>query len=312
MPSSITHAYLAQDIFKRLDKKIINKLGFNALENYKTYAQGPDILYFYNIVFPITKKSRDIIKLGSTCHNEKVNELFVNLSIKVKLSKDYSEFLFLIGLLTHYIADTTIHPFVNYQASQLVQKHLTIKDNHFIMETYLDNYLINKREKVDYKTFKVHQFCFNLERNNRIVLLLNESFREIFGIKRVGNAYFKALKDMKSFFFWFRYDPYKFKRNFYDKFNKLAKRVFRDVRYLSYNFPLYNDDFYLNLSNNKWFNILDKTQKSNLSFPELYDEVVLNSIEKIELLYQYIFEKKKIDLEKLFENKSYGTGLKIK
>ena len=52
MPSSITHAYLAEDVFKRLDKDIQTKIN---LENFKTYSEGPDVFYFYHLMIPITK-----------------------------------------------------------------------------------------------------------------------------------------------------------------------------------------------------------------------------------------------------------------
>ena len=50
MPSSITHAYIAMDVYDNLDKNIQKKL-LNKLENYKTYSQGPDVFYFYHILF---------------------------------------------------------------------------------------------------------------------------------------------------------------------------------------------------------------------------------------------------------------------
>ena len=42
MPSSITHAYIAKDVYSRLDKKIKAKFEKNDLENFKTYIQGTD------------------------------------------------------------------------------------------------------------------------------------------------------------------------------------------------------------------------------------------------------------------------------
>ena len=54
MPSSITHAYLAEDVFKRLDKDIQTKIN---LENFKTYSEGPDIFYFYHLMMYRLPKS---------------------------------------------------------------------------------------------------------------------------------------------------------------------------------------------------------------------------------------------------------------
>ena len=48
MPSTITHDYMANDIYNKLDKKI-KKVFKNNLNEYMTYSQGPDILFFYRI-----------------------------------------------------------------------------------------------------------------------------------------------------------------------------------------------------------------------------------------------------------------------
>ena len=49
MPSSITHAYIAMNVYDKLDKNIQRKL-LNRLEDYKTYSQGPDVFYFYHML----------------------------------------------------------------------------------------------------------------------------------------------------------------------------------------------------------------------------------------------------------------------
>lgn len=311
MPSSITHGYIAKDVYEVLDKKIKNKFREFDLENYKTYSQGPDLYYFYNIVLPINKRSREIIEFGHYMHNNKVNEFFINLSKRVKESKNFQEFLFLIGLTTHYLADSKIHPFINYQASLYIKKHSTKKDNHFMIETYIDNYMIKKREKNNYKKFKVHDFCFNLKYSSDVECLLNNSIKEVFNEKDMGKFYYKALKDMKRFFRVFRFDPIGYKKYLFKILNPIAKRCFRDVRYLSYNFNLDKDIEYLNLNNRNWFNTENKKLKSNKSFLELYDEVVIDSKNTILELYNYVYENKEVDLEKLFGNKSYSNGLKL-
>ncbi len=309
MPSSITHAYLAKDIYQKLDNKIKKQIN---LESYKTYSQGLDVLYFYHIFLPITKKSRDIIKLGRLVHNQKTNDLLINLTKNVKKSQNKEKFTYLVGLVTHYLADSTMHPFINYQASLLVRKNLNLKDNHFIMETYLDNYLIKEKEKIDYRKFKGYNFCFNAKENREIKDLLNESFKEVFKKDNIGIYYFKSLKQMKFFFHYLRYDPYKIKYIIYQIINPLARLFFRDIRYLSYNFKLDRDNLYLNNNHDNWFNIDNKKLFRNSSFFDLYEEVIGKGVKVIESLYDYIFLEQEIDLEKLFENKSYANGLVLK
>lgn len=306
MPSSITHAYLAEDVFKRLDKDIQTKIN---LENFKTYSEGPDIFYFYHLMIPITIKSSKVRKLGSIIHHNKTNEFFINLTKKVKKSKNINEFNYLVGLFNHYIADTTIHPYVEYKASLLTKKYLTKKDNHFIIEAYLDNYLINKKQ-INYKKYKGYKLFLNTKENKDVINLLNSSIYEVFKLKDMGNYYYKALDEMRVFFKVFRYDPYKIKRYIYNILNIVAKRCFRDIRYLSYNFNLNNDN-YLNLNHDTWYYLNDKSITSNKSILDLYSDIVIKSSNKIKILYDYIFNDKEIDLNLLFENLSYGTGISL-
>ncbi len=307
MPSSITHAYLAIDIFNNLDKKVKNIVN---LEDYKTYSQGPDIFYFYHIVFPFTKKARTIQDLGRTIHHEKTNDFFLSLTKQVKSTKNINQFNYLVGLFTHYMADSTIHPYVEYKAELLNKKFLERKDNHFFLETYFDNYYISKHN-LDYKKFKGYNFCFNAKKNLDVINLLNKSIENVFDIKNIGTYYYKSLQEMKLFFKVFRYDPYKIKRYIYNILNVITKRCFRDIRYLSYNFPLDKTIDYLNLNHVPWHYLDNKNITSNKSIIDLYDEVVNKTVIKINLLYDYIFNNKEVDLDLLFENLSYGTGLPL-
>ena len=82
-------------------------------------------------------------------------------------------------------------------------------------ETYLDNYYIRKKEKIDYKKYRVDKFCFNTSPNQEVINLLNKSMKNIFKEKEMGYYYFKALKQMKFFFYFLRFDPYAIKKKFY-------------------------------------------------------------------------------------------------
>ncbi len=308
MPSTMTHAYIAKDVYKNLDNRIKNKLTSENIDDLITFSSGFDILYFYKIV---SHPNNKIIRLGGYCHHNKVNEFFINLTNQIRKSKDINQFMFLMGLITHYVADSTIHPYVNYKASLMIKKNFTNQDGHFLIEAYLDNYLINKNG-FDYRKFKIYEEVFKAKRKDEVVELLNKSFKEVFNEKDIGEYYFKAIRDMKNFFHIFRYDVTGLKRKFYKFANIFASRLFRDVRYLSYNFPLDNSEYYLNLNNQEWYNLADKSLKSHKSVLELYDMVVKDAVSIVEKVYDYIFKDKDVDLEKLYGNKSYGDGKVLK
>lgn len=311
MPSTITHAYMARDIYDRLDKNV-KEIFNNQLEEYVTYSQGPDIFFFYRIFFPFGKFLQ-IQKFGGRVHREKVNELFITLTNHVKKSKDRNQFIYLCGLLTHYLGDTTCHPFVNYIDFQINKTLKRKKDYHFITELYIDNYIVWKKG-YDYKKFPCYKFAFNAKKKESVELLLNETFEQVFQEKNIGKIYYKSLKDMKFFFHFLRYDPYKIKRYGYNFLYLFTWFVKKDFRFLSYHFNLTekNNNLYLNLNHQEWFNVKKIDNKSIKSFEELYEEVVQKGIKKIKELYDYIYQNKSLNLESFYGNLSYANGLPLK
>ena len=109
MPSTITHAFIGLDTLDKLNykpKKIIN----DHINNYKVYCQNMDILYFYHIYL---LKGNIVEKLGHRFHHEKVFDSFKILIEDNKKNKDLELFTFIAGLITHYQADSIIHPYIN-------------------------------------------------------------------------------------------------------------------------------------------------------------------------------------------------------
>ncbi len=311
MPLTMTHAYIAKDIYNNLNEKIKKKIDNSYLDELLVFSKGFDVFFFY-FDFKNIKHSIKILNYGKYFHNHKTNEFFINLTNKVKETKDIDEFLFLIGLITHYVADKTIHPYVNYKATTMLKPHTTKKDWHFMIESYFDNYLVRERESGNYLKYKIYEGAsFDLKRNNKIIRLLNDSFEEVFKVSNMGENYYLALSKMKRFFKYLRHDTFGYKRIFYLSVNFLAKRLFRDVSYLSYHFKLDRDSEILNLNHQDWYNIHDKKYKSNESLLELYNKVIKEGTDIINDVYDYVFLDKKIDLEKLYQNKSYSNGLTL-
>ena len=309
MPSTITHAFMAYDIYDRLDLKIKNKFK-NKIDEYIIYSQGFDILFFYPMI-PLTKKSIKIRKLASIAHRTNVNKFFLEIIKNIKQDKDFDKFIYLAGLVTHYAGDTICHPYVNYLDNKLEHENNNKKDYHFLIEAYIDNYVLRKKG-IDYKKYKCYKLM-KIKKNKKIIEMLNNSFFKVFDIQSIGYSYFKSINNMKFLYYLIRYDPYKIKRFFYCIIYFILPFLRRDIRYFSYNFKLdeFNDDLFLNLNNNKWYNIRKKELISNKSFLDLYEESVNKSVYMINKLYKYIYENEYLELDKFFGNISYANGLKI-
>ncbi len=301
MPSTITHAFIGLDTINKLNdkpKKIIN----THLNNYKVYCQNMDILYFYHIFL---LRSNKIQKLGHLFHHQHVFDSFNLLIEDNKKNKDKELFTFIAGLITHYQADTIMHPFINHLVNNSnISKRFS---KHFEIETYLDNYYINTRLNKNHKKYNNTKFIFNYTKEDIIKDEITKVFKKYFNYPNMGKKYYRALSEMKFTYNYVRYDPYGIKKQFYKLIDINPLKIPR-TKYLSYYFDIDKNDYYLNLNHQKWTN---NDISTNKSFLDLYEEVTDNASKIINKLYEYIFEDKKINIRNLIKNKDYGTGKEI-
>ena len=304
MASTLTHTYIGLNTINRLNdkpKEIINK----RINNYKIYCQNMDVLYFYHIFL---LKGNKIQNLGHKFHSENVYNYFEMLINDNKLNKDFELFTFISGLITHYIADSTMHPYIDYLAHN--KKRIIQIDKHFEIETYIDNYFVNKYEKINYKKDNNSNISFSYKEEDIIKNEISKLYKKFWNYENMGNIYYRSLKEMKFVFKYIRHDKYGIKKQLF-KIIDLNPFNIRRCKYLSYHFNLDNNDYYLNLNHQEWYNYKDKKQISNKSFLDLMDDVEEKSAHIINELYNYIFENKNINLKDLIGNNSYSSGLPI-
>ena len=305
MPSSVVHAYIGLDTLEKLNSKpktIIEK----HIDNYKVYCQNMDILYFYHILLLFQNK---IQNLGYKIHHEKTNEFFKILIEDNKKNKDPELFTFISGLMTHYKADSTIHPYVDYYSEKNTETQR--KNNHFMIETYLDNYFIKNRMHINHKKYNNTNFIFNYQKKDIIEKEITKVYQKLYNYPNMGKKYYRALKEMKFVFNYLRYDKYGIKRFFYKIIDLNPIKSIRRVEYLSYHFDLDNDESILNTNHSTWYNRKKTNLVSTKSFYDLYDDVINMSSFTINELYEYIFNNKNVDLDKLIGNLSYANGLPL-
>ena len=300
MPSTITHAYIGIDTLKKLNKNP-QKIITDRINNFKVYCQSMDVLYFYHIFL---LKRNTIQEMGHKFHNENIYKTFELLINDNKINKDKELFTFIAGLIIHYKADCIMHPFINYLAYN--KKELLKTDKHFEIETYIDNYYINKNYSKNYFKINSSKFVFNYKNEEIIEKEIDKLFKNIWNKDNMGKKYYRALKEMHFVFKNIRYDKYGIKKGIYQLIDLNPFNI-RRCKYLSYHFKLNNDNYYLNINHKKWFNDKEYTK----SFLDLYKDVTIESSFIINELYEYIFNNKNINLKELIGNNSYSTGLKI-
>ena len=304
MPSTITHTYIGIDTLKKLNSKpqsIIKR----HLNNYKVYCQNMDPLYFYHIFF---LKNNNIQQIGHDFHNQEIFNYFKVMIIDNKKNKDEELFTFISGLITHYKADSIMHPYINYLSHN--KEKIKEIDKHFEIETYIDNYFVNKYEEVNYKTYNNSKLVFNYTKEKIIEEEINKVFKKFFHYDNMGIKYYQALKTMAFVFKYIRNDKLGIKKQIYKIIDSNPFNI-RRCKYLSYHFSLDNDAYYLNLNHNTWFNYKNKKNTSNKSFLDLYEDVTNEASYIINEVYSHIFENKEINLYKLIGNNSYSNGLPL-
>jgi hypothetical protein len=304
MPCSITHTYIGLDTLKKVHQKpqyIIKK----HLNNYKIYCQSMDVLYFYHILL---LKNNTTQKLGHDFHNKNSFNSFKMLIDDNKMNKDEELFTFISGLITHYKADSIMHPYIDYLAHST--KKIKEIDKHFEIETYIDNYFVNKNEDINFKKYNSSKHIFNYTKKTIVQKEIDKIFKQFFSYNNMGNKYYKALNEMRFVFKHIRTDKLGLKKMLY-KFIDINPFNIRRCKYLSYHFELDNNAYFLNLSHKTWFNYKNKKIVSNKSFLDLYGDVIKEASYIINELYCYIFENKEVDLYKLIGNISYSTGLPL-
>lgn len=132
MPEAYTHiriARMAQDILKDSIGPIEN------VSAYEMGANGPDPLFAHRV----WSKRRPLEALAQKMHTEQCGRFLRAMIFRAytPAQRDYT-----MGFLTHYAADTTLHPYVQAQAGQGGQ--FDRKEGHAFCESAMDTYFYEK------------------------------------------------------------------------------------------------------------------------------------------------------------------------
>lgn len=309
MPATITHAFFAKDVYDILPNDIRKNL---EIDRCKMFSQSTDSLMFYNLFSLLPGK--EIRDFQSYFHKRQSQEFFINLLRYTKDNKfkDKDVYSFIVGFICHYALDTTVHPYIIYRTG-IFKKGVpsTYKYNnvHTFMETFIDNDMVRRREKTNPYMFDIGKFCFDLKPFSKSLdKTINYTFYNTFKLKEMAEVYYKSLKQMKMALVLFRRDPYGIKKNIYklvDTFT--SKRTFR-FEAISYHYPLEDKHNFLNSNHQMWRNPTTYDMTSTESFVDLYLKAIKLAKVLICASFDYLNDKD-IDLEQIFTNNSYVTGL---
>ena len=130
MPEGYTHV--------RTARKAAEKAGYCPAvpEAFAAGANGPDILFAYEVWKSAAGRTVDLPGLGNRMHEEKTGAFLTEL-VRSALSANEKDYV--LGFLNHYATDSTVHPYV--EAVQQPGMPYCCKGGHGYFEIGLDSML---------------------------------------------------------------------------------------------------------------------------------------------------------------------------
>lgn len=320
MPSSVTHGYFSEDVYKRLSPEVQNIIRDN-LDYYTFFSQGTDPFMFYRMVV-LAGNSNNIQR---EMHEHKTQQFFIEVVKYIhenNLTNDGMAMAFLFGYICHYHLDIHCHPFIE---AQKMRQQSNRKSFHAILEYAIDEEFIKRRENVKPSGFKVYKKFFKVkEFPVELKKMINETTSNVYDfgndIKEsdLATHYEACANYMRIFWRLANMDRTGIKLVCYkglDKLlhNKLFNSSIHTVAELSF-YNKYSDEFMndnLNMEHNCWAYPDDKSIMYDYSFWDLYDISVMSASEDIEQVSS-LLKNEQLDikaLEQIFTNLSYGNGL---
>lgn len=313
MAGTLTHAYFSLDLYDKLSIRS-KELLIDKKEDLKVFSQNTDTLFFYNLLN--LKKGKKFRDFGVYTQKAKTYEFFSTLINYIKYNNhQYNPqvIAYLYGMLSHYVLDSTIHPYIIYKTGIYKKDNKdTYKYNmlHEEVETYIDNYMVAIKENIKSNKFKCHKFCFNVKDFDKdLIEVIDFTYKEVYGIENFSKYYLKSIKQMKVFYKIFRYDPVGIKKLFYILIDLMCPKSILRKKPLSY--KMKSKKKYLNLEHNTWYNPTNKRIRSKESVLELYTKALAKTSNMINEINGFFYYDKKINLEKVVGNLSYVHGLDL-
>lgn len=311
MPSIYTHNYFSKELYKKLDDKKIIKP--KDPTSFYIFSQSFDYLFSYNLIN--LKKGKDIRILGHHAHTHETWNYFKNIIEYMKTNELYDDgnIGYLYGSLSHYILDSTAHPYIHYISGRYNRKNR--KDTkkyagkHAANEIMIDSIYYYKDNKKPYNTYKLYNYLFpRVKFSETLNQNIDNAYKKTFDKENMSKIYYKAYNQCRFIYRYLMYDRFNIKKQFYKIFDFFTPRkVFKASCYTHHILkPDYN---LLNLDHNIWLHPVTG-DKHTESFEDLYNIAIKNVIKCIKVCNEYFSDKCDIDkVEKIIKNNSYSTGL---
>ena len=288
MPSIVTHHLFAKEVADSINLKVNN--------NYYIFAQSHDYLYYNH-----NKKYR---KLAHEAHIKNTQKYILNIIKYIKdnhQTHNVNTLSYLYGVITHYVLDSTAHPYLFYKSGLKSSNHREIERN-------IDSLIYEEKTNKPYRKLKISKSIIVRPLFTRnLMKCIDYAYSETYGINNISKIYLRSIREARILFNVVSYDRLGIKLSIY----KLIDKLFKTKSYCL-STHIKGNELYLNKEKNKWIHPCIKSKTYKSSFNDLYKNSIKKTIKIIEDINDYfnnIITLK--ELMKSIPNISYNTGLLI-
>ena len=272
----------SKEILKHLKKDELNRFN-EKLDLYYTFAQSHDYLFYYTF----GKNKKEINRFGHHAHWNKTQDYLINIIkyIQETQQENNPELLaYLYGSITHYVLDTTCHPFIFYKTGIYRKNEPETRKyfgGHNRIEKDLDAYYYKKYTGKDYNHCNVTKEIIGKPIfSDNLITSISKVYKDTYNKDNIGYYYQKGVNNARVIYNLVINDRFGIKKSFY-KFLDLI--INKNQKYIStYSTYIKNPNLnYLNLENKEWNHPSKPEIKYNHSFEDLFNISVDKSIKII-------------------------------
>jgi hypothetical protein len=303
----------SKEILKNMTEKELARFE-DKLEIYHTFAQSHDYLFYYKF----GKNRKEINALGRNAHHKNTQEYLINIikEIKDNHQENNPELIaYLYGSITHYVLDSTCHPYIFYKTGVYRKKDPDTRKyfgGHNQIEKELDAIYYKKYTGKDYKSCNVTKEIIGKPKfSNLLIRTLNKVYEDTYDKENIGYYYQKGVNNARVIYNIVINDRFGIKKALY-KFIDLL--INKNQRYIStYSTYIKKPNLnYLNLEKKEWNHPSKPEIKYNYSFENLFEISIEKTIKIIKEINKVLYNNKCIEyILEYIPNLDYSTGLPL-
>ncbi len=290
MPNLITHYFFAEDVIDLLPEEQKNLVKKHRTA-YNLGAVGPDFLFTLREIGDVSARYCNRI------HYAHVYDVFAKTAVFLNRNRNEEQMAYMLGFMTHYVADHIIHPFVNFFAEEGLtreygprfQRHL-----HSIIESAVDEWILVKKGK-NPRTFSSFK-CVSatIATKKQVGALYRDVINKVYRYD-VSNYKIRFSFNISRMFGIVWVDKFKFKKRlvswFEDKFG-LKKTLSSLMRP-----PVgYGTVDLLNERKKPWYKVRNGFgETSDMSFMEIYELIKTEAVRYLGAYYEAVVDRKPLD-----------------